>query len=112
MPLAILARVLAVAGATTMMSACWLSSMWVIRDSGVSSLISSSRTGWAESVSKVMGPTNRVAALSHDHAHVHAGLLQAAQQLGGFVSGDTPRYPKEYDGLVGHEALLAAKTTG
>ena len=45
--------------------------------------------------------------LGHDHAHVHAGLLQAAQQFGGLVGGDSPRYPKEDDGLIGHHALLA-----
>ena len=82
MPFAILARVLAVAGAMTMMSASRLSSTWVIRESARNSLIASRRTGKPERVSKVIVVTNCVAASSHDHANFHARLLQPSQQFG------------------------------
>ena len=61
-PLAIFARVFAVAGAITMMSASWASSTWVIFESTRNSLTWSRRTGACDRVSKVMGPTNWMAA--------------------------------------------------
>ena len=85
-PCASLARVLAVAGATTTRSAQRASSIWPIAASAAASH-SEVRTG-APTAPGRSARRRSAGVLGHRHLHLRAGVAQAPHQFGGLVRGD------------------------